>query len=90
VRRRRWRSGDDRAAAASFATAISGLREHGTPYHLAQGLLDYAQYLLHRAEGGVAEVDEARDIATSLRCQPLLDRAARITPAQADEVTALR
>ena len=39
-----------------------------------------------------AAIGEARDIADNLRCQPLLDRAADITPAQspvADEITPL-
>ena len=30
------------AAASAFAAAITGLREHSTPYHLAHGLLDHA------------------------------------------------
>jgi tetratricopeptide (TPR) repeat protein len=67
----------DPDAAALFAAAIAGLREHGTPYHLAHGLLDHAQHLSRRgaadAAGAVAE--EAREIAHRLRCQPLLDRA---------------
>jgi len=64
-------------AAALFAAAIAGLREHGTPYHLAHGLLDQAQHLSNRgdAEACVAAADEARGIATRLRCRPLLDRA---------------
>jgi hypothetical protein len=33
------------------------------------------------AEAAAAAVGEARDIAGTLRCQPLLDRAAIITPA---------
>ena len=38
-------SDGDPAAAASFAAAITSLREHSTPYHLAHGLLDHARYL---------------------------------------------
>ena len=30
----------------------------------------------------LAAIGEARDIASSLRCQPLLDRAADLTPAE--------
>ena len=73
----------DPAAAAAFAAAISSLRELSTPYHLAHGLLDHAQYLtrLDDAEAAAAAIGEARDIARSLRCQPLLDRAARLTSA---------
>jgi class 3 adenylate cyclase/tetratricopeptide (TPR) repeat protein len=72
------------AAAASFASAVTGLRELSTPYHLAHGLLDYAQHLtrLHDAEAAEAAIGEARHIAGKLRCQPLLDRAANITSAQ--------
>ena len=65
---------------ASFPAAIASLREHSTSYHLAHGLLDYAQHLSRRgdAEGAAAAVDEARDIAKRLRCLPLLDRAGPI------------
>jgi hypothetical protein len=71
----------DPDAAASFATAIAGLREKGTPYHLAHGLLDYAQYLSRRgdADAAGAAAGEARDIARRLRCQPLLYRAEAIS-----------
>jgi hypothetical protein len=67
----------DQAAAASFAAAVTGLRERGTPYHLAHGLLDYAEYLTRTGDADAAAqaVLEARDIARRLRCQPLLDRA---------------
>ena len=73
----------DQAAAASFAAAMTSLREHSTPYHLAHGLLDHAQYLMRRGDTNAAEaaISEARDIAGHLRCQPLLDRAANLTPA---------
>jgi len=65
-------------ATASFAAAITSLREHSTPYHLAHGLLDHAQHLSLRGDTDAAATaaDEARDIARRLRCQPLLDRAA--------------
>ena len=33
------------AAAAAFTAAITSLREQSTPYHLAHGLLDHAEYL---------------------------------------------
>ncbi|HXW45192.1 MAG TPA: hypothetical protein VEL03_10415, partial [Streptosporangiaceae bacterium] len=81
----------DQAAAASFAAAITALREQSTPYHLAHGLLDHAQYLLRQgdADAAVAAIEEARDIAVRLRCQPLLDRAttlaAQETPALTSE-----
>ena len=64
--------------------AVSSLRELSTPYHLAHGLLDYARYLLLQgdAEAAAAAVGEARDIASRLRCQPLLDRAADLMAAE--------
>ncbi len=68
--------GDD-----AFAAAIRGLRERGTPYHLAHALLDHAEYLAGQGRGdaAAAATGEAREIATALRCQPLLTRAAALT-----------
>jgi hypothetical protein len=34
----------DPATGAGFTAAIVGLRQHSTPYHLAHGLLDHAEY----------------------------------------------
>jgi class 3 adenylate cyclase/predicted ATPase len=64
-------------AAVSFTAAVVSLREQSTPYHLAHGLLDHAEYLLRTgdADAAAAAIAEARDIAGRLRCQPLLDRA---------------
>jgi class 3 adenylate cyclase len=72
------------AADAAFTAAIAGLRLHSTPYHLAHGLLDYAEHLLRRDDNEAAEaaIAESRDIAGRLRCQPLLDRAADLLPAE--------
>jgi hypothetical protein len=73
----------DPAAAASLAAAVRGLRELSTPYHLAHGLLDRAQHLtVHDPGAAEAAVSEARDIAARPRCQPLMDRAADLTPAR--------
>ena len=74
----------DQAAAASFAAAITGLRNLSTPYHLAHGLLDHAEHFarLHDAEAAEEAIGEARGVARNLRCQPLLDRAANITSAK--------
>jgi len=68
--------------AVAFTAAITGLREHSTPYHLAHGLLDHAEHLIRLGETEAAEAatDEARSIATRLGCQPLLDRAETIQP----------
>jgi tetratricopeptide (TPR) repeat protein len=75
-------SDGDPAAAAAFAAAITSLRELSTPYHLAHGLLDHAQHLtrLNDRQAAEAALGEARAIAGRLRCQPLLDRAADLTP----------
>jgi tetratricopeptide (TPR) repeat protein len=74
----------DQAAAESFAAALTSLRELSTPYHLAHGLLDHAQFLGRRHDAGAAAVaiTEARDIGQRLRCQPLLDRADAIEHAK--------
>jgi class 3 adenylate cyclase/tetratricopeptide (TPR) repeat protein len=79
---------DDGDASASFTAAIASLRELSTPYHLAHGLLDHAEYLLAAgdAEAAATAIDEARDLAGRLRCQPLLDRAAALTPQAAPHV----
>jgi class 3 adenylate cyclase/tetratricopeptide (TPR) repeat protein len=76
----------DPSATAAFATAISSLRELSTPYHLAHGLLDYAQHLINPPDPAAAglAVDEARGIAERLRGQPLLDRAADLRDAEAE------
>jgi len=70
-------NGDDDQAAAAFAAAITGLRERSTPYHLAHGLLDQAEYLTRHGDADAASLatGEVRDIARRLRCQPLLHRA---------------
>jgi predicted ATPase len=70
-------------AAVAFAAAITSLRERSTPYHLAHGLLDHAQYLLGQGDvsSAVLGIEQARDIGDRLRCQPLLDRVANLDPA---------
>ena len=74
----------DQAAAGAFASAITMLREQSTPYHLAHGLLDHAEHLtrLGDADAAALAIGEANEIARSLRCQPLLDRVADLTPVQ--------
>jgi class 3 adenylate cyclase len=75
---------DDPGAVAALAAAITGLRQHSTPYHLAHGLLDHAHYLTQLGDTDAAEaaIAEGHAIAGHLRCQPLLDRAADLTPAR--------
>ena len=78
----------DQAAAAAFTSVISSLRELSTPYHLAGGLLDHAEYLTRHGDAAAAQAtSEARDIARRLRCQPLLDRAADMAPAESRMLT---
>ena len=71
-------------AGAAFTAAIAGLRQQSTPYHLAHGLLDHAQYLSHLGddEATGAAIGEATSIAERLRCQTLLDRADTIHSAR--------
>jgi hypothetical protein len=69
---------------AAFAAAVTGLRQQSTPYHLAHGLLDHAAWLAGRGgdpDRAAAVAAEAAAIAARLRCQPLLDRAAALAPA---------
>jgi tetratricopeptide (TPR) repeat protein len=94
----------DATAAAAFTAAIKSLREQSTPYHLAHGLLDHAEFRVRSGDAGsdadlasgaaaadlaaaASAIAEARDIAVRLRCQPLLDRAAALTPQDAPRVT---
>ena len=50
-------------AAASFTAAIVSLREQSTPYHLAHGLLDHAEYLM--AAGSAANARDAGSAANA-------------------------
>ena len=80
--RARLTARDGQAVTASFTAAIVGLRELGTPYHLAHGLLDQARCLQRQGDSQAAElaIEEAREIGRRLRCEPLLDRAGTLTP----------
>jgi tetratricopeptide (TPR) repeat protein len=71
----------DPAVGPALAAAVTDVRAHGTPYHLAHALLDHAQFLLGHGDTDAAQaaIGEARAIATRLRCQPLLDRAEAAT-----------
>ncbi len=72
------------SAGPVFASAIASLRQQSTPYHLAHGLLDQAEYLLDRgdADAAAVAVEEARGIGTGLRCEPRLDRAGAVERAK--------
>jgi len=82
VRARLAADGDPDASPA-LAAAVTGLRQHSTPYHLAHGLLDHAAHLTARGndQAAAAAIGEAAGIARQLRCQPLLDRADTIQAA---------
>jgi hypothetical protein len=73
------RSGDSEATEA-FVVAVVALREIGSPYHLALGLLDQAEFLAETGEAAVAQAltDEAQVIAEGLGARPLADRARRL------------
>jgi hypothetical protein len=79
----------DQAAAGAFAAAVSTVRELSTPYHLAHGLLDHAGHLARLGDAAAAAlaIGEARDIGQRLGCQPLLERAADMAPAERIERT---
>jgi hypothetical protein len=68
----------DPAAAERFAAAIATMRTRSTPYHLAHGLLDYAEHLasLGRAGDGSPFIEEARTIGERLGAGPLVLRSA--------------
>jgi hypothetical protein len=81
--RARLAADGDPDADPAFATAVTGLRQHSTLYHLAHGLLDHAAHLAARGndQAAAAALGEAADIARQLRCQLLLDRADTIQAA---------
>ncbi|MGH9293893.1 MAG: hypothetical protein ACRD0B_01060, partial [Acidimicrobiales bacterium] len=72
----------DRAADLEiFAAAVAALREVGSPYHLAHGLLDQAGFLARSGdpEDAAASIEEARAIGERLGCPPLRERADSLT-----------
>ena len=64
-------------ALGMFSAAVGRLRELGTPYHLAHGLLDQAEFLGRRGDAAAAGVaaKEAREIGERLGCTVLVRRA---------------
>jgi hypothetical protein len=80
VRARLLSSRVDPAADDAFAAATKALRDLGSPYHLAVGLVDHAQHREAVGEAGGAELlAEAVQIAQRLRAQPLLQRASLLS-----------
>ncbi len=64
----------------AFGAALTAFRELGSPYHLAIGLLDYAEHLQAIGAPGVElPATEAAAIAARLGARPLVDRAQRLT-----------
>jgi class 3 adenylate cyclase/predicted ATPase len=70
----------DPAASELFTNALAGLRVLASPYYLASGLLDHADFLHTQGEtlAAVELIDEARGIGATLRVQPILDRVNRM------------
>jgi tetratricopeptide (TPR) repeat protein len=74
----------DPRTSSAFTAALGALRDLGSPYHLAVGLLDQAEFLM-AGDHSVADspiVGEARAIAARLGARPLLDRVDRLTDGQ--------
>ena len=74
--RRVGRTGDD-SAASRFTAAIEAVRRCGSPYHLAHGLIDQAEFLqtMDDEAAAAALVSEAAAIADQLGARPLRGRA---------------
>ncbi len=82
----RARLADDDGVALS--DAVGALRKAASPFHLAHGLLDQAEFLerADRAEEAQPLVDEARAIGERLRARPLIDRAERLASSERQPV----
>jgi hypothetical protein len=76
VRARLLAAENDPAAAAAFEESTTALRTLGSPWHLAVGLADQADYCVASGDVVIARTlaDEARSIATQLGAKPLLQR----------------
>jgi tetratricopeptide (TPR) repeat protein len=71
---------DASEAGASFDSAVVAYRKFGSPYHLAAGLLDQAEYLVKNGDTETAKalVAEADSIVHRLGARPLTERARRL------------
>jgi hypothetical protein len=83
ARARRAGDAESPDAAAMFTAAVASARRFGSPYHLAHGLLDQAEFLLSRddtdAAGTAAPlIAEVAAIAERLGAAPLSARADRL------------
>jgi class 3 adenylate cyclase/tetratricopeptide (TPR) repeat protein len=81
VRARLLAARDDPGASEMFTTAIDALRRLESPYHLAVGLVDHAQWLAASPDDAAAKrlTAEAHAIAEQLGARPLLIRIAAVS-----------
>ncbi len=70
---------DGEEAASLFTSAIAELRTAGSPYDLALGLLDQAEYLRGAGEDYAAARDEAARLNEPLRAVGITERVAALT-----------
>ncbi|HLN04742.1 MAG TPA: hypothetical protein VK217_00585, partial [Acidimicrobiales bacterium] len=84
IRARLEASGADGTAGARFEEAVAAFRELGSPYHLAVGLLDRAEYCSSIGEHELARelAAEAEEIAGELASRPLVRRASALLRGQ--------
>ena len=89
IRARMLGVGNDPTAGAAFQAALAACRQLGSPYHLAVGLLDNAEYSAAVGDTQRAEqlADEAGAIAQILGAQPLVGRVQRLNTSPPDRVT---
>ena len=75
-------SAGEPGAMTAFADAITALRTAASPYHLAHGLLEHADYLTRMGDAATAAAaaDEARAIGLRLRSSPLVERSEAVAP----------
>jgi hypothetical protein len=75
----------DPGAAETFEAATRAFRDLGSPYHLAVGLMDHADYLAASGDQttGRELATEAEAIAERLSARPVLSRAQELTASTA-------
>ena len=81
IRARRLAGRTDPDAGLVFESAIQTFRQLGSPFHLAVGLLDHAEYMAAVGETDTALglAAEADSIAQRLGAKPVIERAARLS-----------
>ena len=64
-------------AEPTFTRALAALHQVGSPYHLAEGLLDYALFLTATGHTDQARypLEQVNEIAQRLCCKPLIARS---------------